>query len=148
MKGSFVALAALAASSPGVAQDLSTVAPMAGTWRYAATAGGSEATFSNNIGAPQLTLRCTRATRQVTISKTASAPASSLRVWSSSQSRNLPAVFTPATARVSADVAFLDPLLDSLALSRGRIGFSTPGTAALVLPAWPELARVVEDCRT
>jgi len=47
------------------------------------------------------------------------------------------------TARVSAD----DPLLDALAFSRGRFTVEAPGAAALIVPTWPELARVIEDCR-
>lgn len=40
-----------------------------------------------------------------------------------------------------------DPLLEQMAFSRGRFLVGAEGGAALVLPAWPELARVVEDCR-
>jgi hypothetical protein len=40
-----------------------------------------------------------------------------------------------------------DPLLDAIAFSRGRFMVEVPGTATLYLPAWPEVARVVEDCR-
>ena len=52
--------------------DLSTAAPIAGSWVYSQTAGGSEASFLNASALPQLTIRCTRATRRVTISKPAS----------------------------------------------------------------------------
>jgi hypothetical protein len=40
-----------------------------------------------------------------------------------------------------------DPLLDAMAFSRGRIAIEVSGMAPLYLPAWPELARVIEDCR-
>ena len=40
-----------------------------------------------------------------------------------------------------------DPLLDELAFSRGRFTVEATGLATLVLPAWPEPARVIEDCR-
>lgn len=40
-----------------------------------------------------------------------------------------------------------DPQLDSLAFSRGRILVSVAGTDDLVIPSWPEFARVVEECR-
>jgi hypothetical protein len=39
-----------------------------------------------------------------------------------------------------------DPLLDQIAYSRGRFMLAAGGQE-LVLPAWPELQRVVEDCR-
>lgn len=39
-----------------------------------------------------------------------------------------------------------DPLLDQIAYTRGRFMVSA-GTTELILPAWPEVQRVVEDCR-
>ena len=40
-----------------------------------------------------------------------------------------------------------DPLLDQIAFSRGRFLVQVEGGPSLVVPAWPEFARVVEDCR-
>jgi hypothetical protein len=48
---------------------------------------------------------------------------------------------------VSAELGAYDPLLDAIASSRGRIGISTSGLAALVVPPWSEVGRVIEDCR-
>ena len=110
-------------------------------------AGGSEAVFANAAAQPQLTIRCMRATRRVSISKPASGAAPFLFVWTSSNSRNLPASFQPTTAQLVADLPAMDPLLDSITFSRGRFAVSASGTPALVLPAWPELTRIIEDCR-
>ncbi len=69
--------------------------------------------------------------------------------------RSVPASFNPLTNRISIDVTSNDPLLDALAFSRGRIGVivlqsagSPVQSVQLVVPAWPEIARVVEDCRS
>ena len=86
-------------------------------------------------------------TRRVAIMKTAGAASPSLWVWTSSQSKILPATYDASTARVSAELAAWDPLLDAMAFSRGRIGVSSSGLAALVAPPWGEVGRVVEDCR-
>ena len=129
------------------ALDLSTATPIAGSWIYSTTASGSEASFVNASAMPQLTIRCTRATRRITIAKPASAAAPFLTVWTSAQSRALPASFNPATMRISADVTAYDPLLDAIVFSRGRFGVSVSGTPPLVMPAWAEVARVIEDCR-
>jgi hypothetical protein len=59
------------------------------------------------------------------------------------------------TAQASADgrpmlIANLpsnDRLLDAMALSRGRFAVETGGMETLYLPAWPEITRVIEDCR-
>lgn len=40
-----------------------------------------------------------------------------------------------------------DPLLDAMAFSRGRFALETAGLPTLYLPSWPELSRVIEDCR-
>ena len=150
MRIAIAAALALTAASSLYGQaiaDLSTAAPIEGSWTYAATSDGSEASFTNATGNAQLWLHCTRATRRVTIAKPASAAAPSLNVWTSSLTRSLPASFNAATARLSADLGAWDPLLDALATSRARTGFSAGTQAPLVLPAWPEPARVIEDCR-
>jgi hypothetical protein len=40
-----------------------------------------------------------------------------------------------------------DPLFEQMAFSRGRFLVTVEGGPSLVVPAWPEIARVVEDCR-
>ena len=124
-----------------------TAVPIAGGWRYSAAADGSQAVFANASAQPQLSIRCTRSTRLVSISKPATGAAPFLFVWTSSNTRNLPASFKPATMQLVADVTAMDSILDSIAFSRGRIAVSASGSAALVFPSWPELIRVIEDCR-
>jgi hypothetical protein len=50
-----------------------------------------------------------------------------------------PAIVTQASAR--------DPHMDQIAFSRGRFLVDVAGQTRLVLPSWPEIARVIEDCR-
>ena len=38
-------------------------------------------------------------------------------------------------------------LLDAMAFSRGRFAIDVNGLPSLYLPAWPEVGRVIEDCR-
>ena len=140
------ALALLVASSPET-QDLGTAVPIAGSWNYAPAADGSEAVFANASGAPQLWIHCTRATRRITISKPASAAVPFLNIWTSSQTKNLPSSFNPATGRVTTDISNYDPLLDAIVSSRGRIAFTVGPQPPLVVPPWAEVARVIEDCR-
>ena len=138
---------ALTAASSLHAQDLSTSTPIAGNWTYAATADGSEAVFANVTGSPQLWVHCTRATRRVSIAKPATGAAPFLNVWTSSLTRSVASSFNPATARLTINFAAADPLLDAIVSSRGRIGFTVTGQPSLVVPAWAEAARVIEDCR-
>ena len=53
----------------------------------------------------------------------------------------------PEVGVVAADIAPDDPLLDALALSRGRFAIALSGQNPLYLPAWAEVTRVIEDCR-
>ena len=127
--------------------DLATAAPIAGNWTYVATADGSEATFSNSSNFPQLWVHCRRAARRVSIAKAAAVAAPQISVWTSALARSVAASFNPATGRLTIDLDANDPLLDALSNSRGRIAFTVASEPALVVPAWAEPARVVEDCR-
>ena len=150
MRAAFAAVLAVAvASSAGAetTQDLTTATPISGTWSYAPTSDGTEASFANAVGTTQLWIHCTLATRRVTIAKAATAAAQSLNVWTSSLSRSVGANFNPATGRLTIDLGASDPLLDALANSRGRVGFVAGAQPPLVLPLWPEAAHVIEDCR-
>ena len=146
------ALALTADPTPDVAgtpvqSNLEYSMPIAGDWTYSPTNDGSEATFADSSGQSQLTIRCTKSTRRVGILKAASAASPSIWVWTSSQKKSLPATYDASSARVSVELAPYDPLLDAIASSRGRVGFSTSGLEALVVPPWADIARVIEDCR-
>jgi hypothetical protein len=129
------------------APDFTYAIPIAGSWTFAPAPDGSAATFLNASAMPQLTIRCARATRRVSIAKPGSVAVPLLYVWTSTMTRGVPASFDPATARITIQIPAYDPLLDALAFSRGRIAIYAANQPALVVPAWPELARVVEDCR-
>jgi hypothetical protein len=147
MKVAIAAALALLVGAPAAAQDVSTATPIAGNWTYATGAGGSEATFVDAASKPQLWIRCARATRRVTISKAATAAAPSLNIWTSSQAKSAASSFDAVTGRLTTDFANYDPLLDAIASSRGRVGFSAGSQPPLVVPPWAEIARVIEDCR-
>ena len=152
MKLRLAAALALTAASVLHAQsapvDYATATPMQGQWSYATVPGGSEATFSDAVSQPQFFLTCSRLTRQVTIARPATGAAPLLFAWTTAQARNLPASYNPATGRLGAAVSAFDPLLDAIAFSRGRFAVGIAGQAPSIFPAWPEAARVVEDCRT
>lgn len=142
-----VATVPVAPAAP-VPVDYAIAQPVSGAWSYAAMADGSEARFTGASGTVQLALRCARATRRVTISRAASGPAPSLMVWTSSASRTLPAPgYDAAAGRLNVQFAAFDVLLDAIIFSRGRLAVGAGAAPALVVPNWPELARVVEDCR-
>ncbi len=152
----FAALVALAFAPAASAQrvpaspavNFSVAAVMPGSWTYQVVAGGSEARFTDSTGTARLLLQCVRATRRMSVSVTSTAPSPSLFVWTSSASRSLPTRFDANATRVIADLAASDGLLDAIAFSRGRVAVTlSGGGSVLVVPAWPEAARTIEDCR-
>ena len=141
----FAAAAQAPAVAPAVDYNVAQVAP--GSWSYQPVAGGSSARFVDSTGTARLVIECTRSTRRVKISRTSAIAAPSLVLWTSSAARTLPARFEPNAMRVAAELAAFDSLLDGIAFSRGRIATTMAGAPALVVPAWPEAARTIEDCR-
>jgi len=137
----------LAAQSAPTIPDLTVATPIGGNWSWAQTADGSEAVFTDAYGKPQMTVHCTRISRRVSIAKSATAAAPFMGVWTSTQSRSLPASFDPATGKLSVALPAFDNLLDAFVSSRGRVGLSVAGLPPLVVPAWAEVAHAVEDCR-
>ncbi len=117
-----------------------------GTWTYRREPGGSLASFGTSPGAPVLTLRCDTAARQVVLSRTTSA-VTPLTIRTSSVTRALPVQPMTATT-VAATLAATDPLLEAMGFSRGRFVIDQPGQPPLVVPAWAEIGRVAEDCRS
>ncbi|WP_253190412.1 hypothetical protein [Sphingomonas sp. LM7] len=53
----------------------------------------------------------------------------------------------PTTGPQEAALPATDTLLDAIGYSRGRFIVESAGTPPLVIPAWSEVQRVVEDCR-
>ncbi|HTG39492.1 hypothetical protein, partial [Sphingomonas sp.] len=111
-----------------------------GDWRYQATAGGSVARFGANVAS----LTCDRASRTVTFAVQGAGTRAVVRT--SSASRTLP--MTPAgSGTVAARLGARDNLFDAMGFSRGRFVVEGVSARPLVIPAWPEILRVAEDCR-
>jgi len=132
---------------PPAAADWRDIPLTPGNWSYGAEAGGSAAMF----GAPEtealFAVRCNRAARRITLSLEG-ANQGPMTIRTSTSSRALPiTVEQEPIAYSHASLAATDPLLDAMVFSRGRFTVETPGQRMIVIPAWPEPARVVEDCR-
>jgi hypothetical protein len=94
-------------------------------------------------------LRCDAATRRVTLTRAGAATgALPLTVITTTATRPLEATPVPGDpSRVGVTFSAGDPALDAMAFSRGRFAIEVTGLPALYLPAWPEVGRVVDDCR-
>lgn len=128
--------------------DLDAVAPVSGTWTYRAIAGGSESDFIDAASVVRFKIRCNRVARTVSLIRTGvPAATATLSVWTTTLSRSVPARFMP-TMELIADLPATDSLLDSVAFSRGRLATAAAGAPMVAVPAWPEIDRVIEDCRS
>lgn len=114
-----------------------------GDWRYQRTAQGSASTYGV-AGAPRLTLSCDLRNRSVRLGRPGSV-AGSWTIRTSSTVRNVAAQAGAAGAELV--LAANDQLLDAMAFSRGRFTIEQPGQPPLVIPAYAEIGRVIEDCR-
>ncbi|MBW8785403.1 MAG: hypothetical protein JF593_12335 [Novosphingobium sp.] len=120
-----------------------------GDWRWALEDGASVARFASPAAATLVELRCDRPAGVVRLRRAASAAESApLTVITTSTTRVLSAATDGGPGPVlAAALPVRDPLLDAIAFSRGRFALDAPGTAPLYLPSWPEISRVIEDCR-
>ncbi len=140
---------ALPAAAPQ--QDWRDVPLTPGRWTWRGGAGqASIAQFGVAGQAVAFALRCDASTHNVILSRAGNltAPTATMTVTTSFGPFALaagngggqpPAIVAQATAR--------DPRLDQMAFSRGRFLVDVANQPRLVLPAWPEVARVIEDCR-
>jgi hypothetical protein len=121
-----------------------------GTWRYvAAGPGRSAATFGAGANGDLLQIACDRGAQRVTLTTKGAPGAPPLTIRTSSVERVLPKGASADAASFTRDIrlAANDPLLDALAFSRGHFVVEEAGAPPLVVPAWPEVGRVIEDCR-
>ncbi|HEV2748570.1 MAG TPA: hypothetical protein VGW34_14905, partial [Allosphingosinicella sp.] len=130
---------------PPPAADWRDVPLTPGGWSYRGEGAGSLAAFAEGAAGARFAVRCDRGARQIRLERDGAAAAAAMIVRTTFDARSLPV--RPERGLVVAVLDPRDPLLDSLAFSRGRFTVEAPGAPMLVIPAWPEPARVIEDCR-
>ena len=113
-----------------------------GDWSYARTSGVSEARYGAPGGA-RLTLICDPRAGQIRLGWPGAA-AGPVTVRTTYGDTVRQSQVTNAGAQII--FAARDPLLDQIAYSRGRFMLAAGGET-LIAPVWPEISRVIEDCR-
>lgn len=122
-----------------------------GDWRYGATTTGTIATYAQAAGKPVLSLTCDRNAHQITLATTGTT-ATAMTIRTTSVTRALAGRLLADTGAagpiiLAATLPATDPLLDAMAFSRGRFVVEQAGAQPVVLPAWAEVGRVIQDCR-
>jgi hypothetical protein len=120
-----------------------------GNWRWSRIGGSSSARFAEGPNGAALEFRCDRAAGVVLLIRAGTATDRvPLTVATTNTTRALTA--QPLGGPQPAIVVSLpvrDSLLDSIVFSRGRFAVEARGLPPIYAPTWPEIARVVEDCR-
>ena len=120
-----------------------------GDWYYRSEGNRTLALFGGEETEADFILRCARGSGVVEFAHAGEATSPlAMRVRTETAERVLTA--RPdggALPYIVAAVPARDPLLDAMALSKGRFAIEVAGAEPLYLPAWAEVTRVIEDCR-
>jgi hypothetical protein len=120
-----------------------------GTWFYSARANQTRAVFGPNPSDVSFMMVCNAADGAITLIRADSAELQrTARIRTETRRRSL-TMTTPRAGSgiISAELGARDPLLDAMAITKGRFAVETAGLPTLYLPAWVEVTRVIEDCR-
>ena len=120
-----------------------------GVWAYDKEPGESFALFGEAGMRERFLLRCgDGAVSLAVMTGETQEQSRSMRVTTETVTAALEAAPVPSQARIiAADLDPNDPLLDAMAITKGRFAVEVEGFEPFYLPAWTEVSRVIEDCR-
>ena len=121
----------------------------AGDWFYSDDVDETFAGFGASAMAPQLVLRCDKSRKVIGIARMGSTFEGSLPllVQTGTGERQLSAQREEFGDIHFAELPAADRFLEDIAFSRGRFAVTLAGEETLRIPAYPEITRVIEDCR-
>jgi hypothetical protein len=119
-----------------------------GNWSYSAVDGGTIARFGEP-GASVFAIGCMQNSRRVVLIREAIPDARDalMAIRTETAERRFEARPGDEGGAVSTALGANDPLLDAMAVTKGRFAVGVEGEPTLYLPAWVEVTRVIEDCR-
>jgi len=136
------------APTPRLSADWNDWPFAVGDWVYRRDDRGSIALFGPAGQNAVVSLRCDLQNRRIYLSREATAPGQRIVIRTSSSTKEFAAKPNGGTpAYLATEIMPMDAILDAMAFSRGRILLETDGHSPIILPAWAEIARIVEDCR-
>ena len=114
-----------------------------GRWIYQPARGSGSRALFGPVNAPSFQVACAPG-RSLNLTRSGAA-GGALTIRTTSTLRTLPGA--RSAQGLSVQLPAGDPLMDAIAFSRGRFAVEADGLEPLIVPAWAEPARVVEDCR-
>jgi len=134
--------------APLPAADWRDVPLTSGVWRWSQTGQQSAASFAATGQPPLVQIVCTApGTVQLILAGTAAAPVPLGVTTSAGTFALMSDAPVPDAGTIGVTLPARAPVLDAMAVSRGRFVIEAVGSAPVYLPSWPETARVIEDCR-
>jgi hypothetical protein len=119
-----------------------------GGWQYESDGTISRALFGDNPFRPAMVIACNRGQGWVGIAVRGTPPGPRrMEILTETAQRAMTAANQPEVDGVAATLAPGDPLLDAMALSKGRFAVAVEGASMLIVPSYAEVSRVIEDCR-
>lgn len=121
-----------------------------GDWFYRAVPPFSYAVYGASDTQFDFVMRCDRATRTISIGRVSNQRVQQpMQIRTESSDRLLTAVPRQGSMEtlLGADLQATDPILDAMAISKGRFAVEVAGEATMYIPSWPEVTRLIEDCR-
>jgi hypothetical protein len=121
-----------------------------GDWVYRSDDRGSIALFGPAGRDAIVTLRCDRSRTKLYFSRAddAGTRGGNMTIRTSSALKQFAAQSVGGTpAYIAAELTPGDSFLDAMIFTRGRIAVEAAGQQSIAIPAWSEVAKVVEDCR-
>jgi hypothetical protein len=120
-----------------------------GSWNYQNRGSVTLAIFTAPAGNALFAIQCRAPSREVWLviaGQSVASPTMQVRTETTTRAVNAQLI-TDQLSNVTAALSGSDPLLDAIALSKGRFAVETEGLPPLYLPSWAEVTRVIEDCR-
>lgn len=120
-----------------------------GTWDYEDRGNLTLAAFTSPVSGMAFAFQCWRPSQAISLIMAGqSAPNPAMTIRTETAARAVAAQLTIGEfANVIASLRGDDPLLDAMALSKGRFAVAVDGLTPLYLPSYAEVSRVIEDCR-
>lgn len=120
-----------------------------GSWGYEDRGNLTLAAFTGPASGTVFAIHCWRPSRTIALNMAGqSGPNPALTIRTETATRAVAARLDIGEfANVTASLRGDDPLLDAMALSKGRFAVEADGLAPLYLPSHAEVSRVIEDCR-
>ena len=114
---------------------------------YRNQSNGGMALYSGADGTALFMLECDRVAAHIGLFRATNGSTRQVAATISTETVTRTLQLTPVGPGHVVNLSPRDPLLDAMAITKGRIAIGVEGERTLYLPAWVEISRVIEDCR-